>query len=312
MNYRSLFGPVPSRRLGISLGVDLVPPKVCTLDCVYCEAGRTTLLTTERAEYVPTHEVLAELEHFLATGTPLDHITFSGSGEPTLHSGIGTVLHYLKRNTDTPVALLTNSTLLCDPAVRNEVREADLLLPSLDAASQEATLAINRPHPSIRAEQVVEGLARMREESQGQMWLEIFLLDPLNTGEEELAHLQAALDRIRPDRVQLNSLDRPAPESWVRKVTPEVLERVAAALHHPRVEVICKYRSRGEIRSWTRDVEESILATITRRPCTAADLAESLGLAPEHLNPYLDLLETEQKVKAVIQDRGIFYQRRCH
>lgn len=308
MAYRYLFGPVPSRRLGISLGVDLVPPKICSMDCVYCECGRTTELTLERGEYVPTAEVIRELDDFLAGHPAPDFATFSGAGEPTLHSGIGTILSHLKAAHRAPVALITNATLLDRAEVRRELRDLDVILPSLDSATAAGLRQINRPHPDIRPERIVDGLAAFREEFPGEIWLEIFLLHPFNTSDAELAQLQAAVDRIRPDRVQLNSLDRPGTEAWVEKVSQADLESIAAKIAHPRVEIISKYRRRLDIRAYRHDIEAAIVETISRRPCTVQDLCDVLGLRPLEVHKYLDVLESDRRLKAEIQDRGIFYR----
>jgi len=308
MAYRYLFGPVPSRRLGISLGVDLVPPKTCSMNCVYCECGPTTTFTTDRAEYVPTDEVLAELDDFLDRYPRPDFFTFSGSGEPTLHSGLGRIASYLKARSAAPVALLTNSSLMDRPDVRSEAAAADLILPSLDAVSDAAFHAINRPVAGVRSEAIIDGLAALREIFTGEIWLEIFMLAPFNTEPDELARLRDAIRRIRPDRVQLNTLDRPGTEPWVRPVPLAELEAMIPQLGHPRVEVIARYRRRRDLATFRPDLESAILETIARRPCTAEDLAAGLGIRPAELNKYLDILETERRIRAEIQDRGIFYR----
>ena len=308
MAYRYLFGPVPSRRLGISLGVDLVPPKVCSMDCVYCECGPTTELTLERGEYVPTAEVIRELDDFLAARPAPDFITFSGAGEPTLHSGIGAILSHVKADHKAPVALITNATLLDQAEVRRELKGLDLILPSLDSATAAGLQQINRPHPNLRPERIVDGLAAFRRGFPGEIWLEIFLLHPFNTTEDELERLQAAIDRIRPERVQLNSLDRPGTEAWVRKVSQDDLESIAARIAHPRVEIVSKYRQRVDIRAYRQDIEAAIVETISRRPCTVRDLCDVLGLRSQEIRKYLDVLESDRRLKAEIQDRGIFFR----
>ena len=308
MAYRYLFGPVPSRRLGISLGVDLVPAKTCSMDCVYCECGPTTTFTTRRAEYVPTAAVVAELDDFLARFPRPDFITFSGSGEPTLHDGLGRITAHIKSRSTTPVALLTNASLMDRPDVRAEAAAADLILPSLDAVSDAAFQAINRPAVGVRSEAIIDGLAALREIFTGEIWLEIFMLAPLNTQPAELERFRDAIRRIRPDRVQLNTLDRPGTEPWVRPVPLAELEAMIPLFGHPRVEVIARYRRRRDVASFRPDLEAAILETIARRPCTAEDLAAGLGIRPAELNKYLDILETERRIRAEIQDRGVFYR----
>lgn len=175
--YRYLFGPVPSRRLGISLGIDLVPLKTCTLNCIYCECGRTTNLTLERKEYVPIDSVKKELSHYFAHNPNPHYVTFSGSGEPALNSRIGEVLNYLKDTVpQIPVAVLTNGTLLCQKQVRDEIKDASIVMPSLDAATQKTFERVNRPHPRMRIENIVDGLIQFRKLYSGQIWLEIFVV----------------------------------------------------------------------------------------------------------------------------------------
>ena len=175
--YKYLFGPVPSRRLGMSLGVDLVPRKICSLDCVYCEVGKTTKLTLERKEYILYDKVTDELTHYFENNPDPDYITFSGSGEPTLNLRIGDVLNFIKQNKPKiPIAVLTNGTLLFKPEVREEIKNADVVLPSLDAATNLIFHKINRPVPEFDIKRYIQGLIDFRKEFKGKIWLEIFIL----------------------------------------------------------------------------------------------------------------------------------------
>ena len=231
MAYRYLFGPVPSRRLGISLGIDLVPHKTCVFDCVYCECGRTTDLACKRREYVPTDRVIEELDDFLAKGPDLDYVTFAGSGEPTLHTGLGEIISFIKeRYPRYRVAVLTNSALLTDPEVRVALMRADLVVPSLDAVSEEIFLKINRPSPGITAGRVLEGLLDFVREYPGEVWLEVFIVPGINDTEEEIRLLKDAVVAISPDRIQVNTLDRPGTDIRVRPASRGALERIASVL----------------------------------------------------------------------------------
>jgi wyosine [tRNA(Phe)-imidazoG37] synthetase (radical SAM superfamily) len=239
MHYRHLFGPVSSRRLGRSLGVDLVPLKTCNYDCVYCECGKTNHVTDKRQEFVPTGEVMSELSHFLASSPALDFITFAGSGEPTLSWGIGRVIRFLKdRFPAYRIAVLTNSSLLADPAVRTDLLQADVVLPTFSTAINETFQIMHRPLPGVDPRIILNGLLRFREEYQGEIWLEIFIIPGINTSDRELAGLRDAISVIHPDRVQLNTLDRPGTAGWVRPVTPEELTRIAQALEFNRTECV--------------------------------------------------------------------------
>ena len=306
MAYRYLFGPVPSRRLGISLGIDLVPQKTCTFDCVYCECGRTTNLACERREYVPTDRVIAELDDLLAKAPDLDYVTFAGSGEPTLHSGIGEIISFIKdRYPRYRVAVLTNSALFTDPAVRAALMPADLVVPSLDAVSEEVFVKINRPSPGITAGQVLEGLLDFAREYPGEIWLEVFIVPGINDTGEELRRLKDAIAAIGPDRVQVNTLDRPGTEDWVRPASPEALERIAAALGGGAIGVAYAGRT---LPPESKDIGETILATIRRRPCTPRDLATLLGIRPTEVAKHLRVLEAGGLIEPVEENRGIFYR----
>ncbi|ABN57073.1 MULTISPECIES: radical SAM protein [Methanoculleus] len=308
MAYRYLFGPVPSRRLGISLGIDLVPHKTCTFDCVYCECGRTTDLTCERREYVPTDRVIAELDDFLAKAPELDYVTFAGSGEPTLHSGIGEIISFIKdRYPRYRVAVLTNSALFTDPDVRAALMPADLVVPSLDAVSEEVFSKINRPCRGITAEQVLEGLLDFAREYTGEVWLEIFIVPGVNDTEKELRLLKDAVIAIEPDRVQVNTLDRPGTENWVRPASPEAIERIAAMLGGNAGAIGVAYAGRT-LPPESEDIGETILATIRRRPCTPRDLATLLGIRPTEVAKHLRVLEARGLIEPVEEERGVFYR----
>lgn len=308
MAYRYLFGPVLSRRLGVSLGVDLVPHKTCTFDCVYCECGRTTDLTCERREYVPTERVVAELDDYLARAPDLDYITFAGSGEPTLHTGIGEVISFIKdRYPRYRVAVLTGSALLADPDVRTALMRADLVVPSLDAVSEEVFRKINRPSPGLTAGQVLAGLMAFAREFAGEIWLEVFIVPGQNDTEDEIRHLFEAIAAIAPDRVQVNTLDRPGTEVWVRPAPPLALERIASRLGENAEVIGAACRDRA-LPPEVEDAGEIILATIRRRPCTQGDLAALLGLRPAEVAKCLRVLEAGGLIEPVREKRGTFYR----
>ena len=308
MAYRYLFGPVCSRRLGTSLGVDLVPLKTCTFNCVYCECGQTTSLTRERREYVPTDRVIAEVDGYLARAPDLDYVTFAGSGEPTLHSGIGEIISFIKdRYPRYRVAVLTNSALLTDPDVRAALMQADLVVPSLDAVSEEVFQEINRPCPGLTAGQVLAGLETFAREFTGEIWLEVFIVPGLNDTEEEILCLRDAIAAIDPDCVQVNTLDRPGTEVWVRPAPPLALERIASMLGG-NAEVIGAACMGRALPPKAGEVIDLLLATIRRRPCTIGDLAGILGLRPAEVSKCLRVLEAEGRVELVRETRGVFYR----
>lgn len=311
MNYRHLFGPVASRRLGVSLGVDLVVHKVCSLDCVYCECGTTTELTTERKAWVPLDRVKAELDHYWALHDDPDVITFSGSGEPTLNSDIGRVIAYIKEEKPgIRVAVLTNATLLSDPRVREDLSRADLVVPSLDAVSPEVFKRLNRPHSAISPDQVLEGIRIFTRQFSGRVHLEIFILPGVNDTPKELILLKQAVDTIFPDMVQLNSLDRPGTEAGLQPANRDNLERIREILGPDRVEIIARVPEADRSSRKTEDLEAAILETILRRPCTCDDLAAMLGATGPAVQQILDRLETAGTVVSNFGERGRFFQTR--
>lgn len=309
MAYKHLFGPVPSRRLGMSLGVDLVPHKVCSLNCIYCECGRTTKLTLKRSEYVPLAEVLDELEDYFRNNPDPDYITFSGAGEPTLNSTIGKVLAYLKQHRpDVPVALLTNGSLLSDPKVRRELLQTDLVLPSLDAALEDTFRKIDRPPRKMEIDAYIQGLIDFRNEFDGEIRLEVFIIPGINDDRKNLDALRTALEEIRPDRIQLNTLDRPGTVDNIRPASHEELQQIIDYWQLDDVEIIAKVTDRESVASYREDLESAILETISRRPCTLEDLSRILGAHVNEINKYLGVLDQEGRLKTVRQERGVFYQ----
>ena len=307
--YKYLFGPVPSRRLGMSLGIDLVPKKVCALNCVYCEVGETTKLTTDRMEYIKYDKIISELQQFMSSRPKIDYITFSGSGEPTLNSRIGEVLAYVKQNyPDVKTAILTCGALLSSPQLRTEILEADVILPSLDAATQAIFNKINRPNPNLSIDTYIKGLIDFRKEYKGQIWLEVFLLRGYNDTPEELDLIKEAILKIEPDIVQLNTLDRPGTVEGLIAMTKNELQKIKDYWDISDVEIIASAAQRTDIDSYNTDIEGRILATIARRPCTLDDLNQILGIHVNEINKYLGALELNKKIKSTTLKRGVFYE----
>lgn len=306
--FKHLFGPVPSRRLGMSLGVDLVPHKICSFNCIYCECGSTNNLTVERDEYVSTLEVEDELRRYFSDNPKPDYITFSGAGEPTLNSGIGKILSFIKENwPDVPTAVLTNGSLLSDPEVRKAIIHSDVVLPSLDAVSDTVFQQIDRPFHSLNPGDYIQGLIDFRKEFKGKIWLEVMILPGYNDDKRELALLNEAFEKIDADIIQINTLDRPGTVEGLRAASRKKLEEIVKLWNREEVEIIAAAPERKNIQSYRKDTESAILETIARRPCTLKDLSKILGVHINELNKYLAVLEEEDKVKPVSQDRGIFY-----
>ncbi len=310
MKYRHLFGPVLSRRLGISLGVDLVTHKICSLNCVYCECGNTTLLTRVRKEYVSCDNVCRELDHYWAHNEDPDYITFSGSGEPCLNLALGQVIaHIKKKKPGVKVAVLTNATLMSDPGVRADLTLADIVVPSLDAVSRKIFNRINRPCAGIQPVEIVDGIAGFAKDFTGEIWLEIFILPGVNDTKEELLMLKAAIRKIQPHRVQLNTLDRPGTVDTLTPASPDVLDRVIRILDEKNVEIIARAGTRTK-GAKAADPASAVLETIHRRPCTKEDLAAILGLPAEEIDLLLADLSAAGRITSRIQARGVFFSTR--
>ena len=306
--YNHLFGPVPSRRLGMSLGVDLIPHKVCSFNCIYCECGKTTDLTTDRREYVPLKEVFSELKHFFRHNPAPDYITFSGAGEPTLHSGMGEVLLFLKASwPGIPKAVLTNSCLMGDPVVRRELLAANVVLPSLDAATVQAFRRINRPPGWIKLEAVINGLIEFRKEFDGEIWLEVLILPGYNNDPENLEALRDSIKEINPHRIQLNTLDRPGTVAGLNPAGRVELEEIARRWEFENLEIILPPGDRKHNQSYRTDVENAIRETLSRRPCTLEDLEKILGIHINEVNKYLGAMEESGIIETSEQERGTFY-----
>ena len=269
-----VYGPVPSRRLGRSLGVDLVPLKTCTYDCIYCQLGRTTSKTVLRHHWVDPTDVVAQVRDRL--GSEPDVIALAGSGEPTLHSGLGEIIAGIKDVTDVPVAVITNGALLGRADVCKELTGADLVLPSLDAPTEDLFQKVNRPHESLDLAGLVDGLVSFRADYKGEIWLEVMLLAGVTDTVTEVRKLAELAARITPDRIQLNTAVRPPAESSAAQVDRAALEQLATCFT-PRAEVIADLpASAGDELASTADV----LQLLSRRPCTVADIAT--GLAMHH------------------------------
>ena len=230
---KHVYGPINSRRLGKSLGVDLIVPKVCPLDCIYCEARATTELTMERREYVDVNEVLAEIDQVLSEIPMPDYITFSGAGEPTLNSGIGRVIEHLKKNyPQSKVCLLTNGLLLNDKTLQHELALLDMIIPSLDASSEDEYLEINRPVPGETLEKLVEGIADFhRNYPVVFMALEMFIAPGINDSDESLERFTLLVKKISPDAIQLNTLARPGVIAGLTPADPQTMKKFAAVLN---------------------------------------------------------------------------------
>lgn len=302
---KHVFGPVPSRRLAFSLGVDLVVPKTCTLDCVYCELGETTDRTVRRASYVDVDGVLEEVRARLAEQPKVDYVTISGSGEPTLNADLMRFIEGIRAMTSTPIAVLTNGTLMTDPDVRAALALADVVVPSLDAASPEAFDAINRPDPALDLDEIIKAMEQFSSEFSGEIWLEIVFVKGVNDTPAEIALIRDAVERIRPARVQLNTVVRPPACAGVLPVDRERLEEIARELGS-NAEVIAPPSVEGQRRA--DDIEAVILAMGARRPVTVTDVADAVGVSRAEAAKILGALLDKGSITVVRHGEKLYYR----
>lgn len=301
-----VYGPVPSRRLGRSLGIDLVPFKVCSYDCIYCQLGRTTNLTIERSTYTPVEPVLQELRARLAQGPTPDYIGLAGSGEPTLHAGIGDIIEGIKTITSVPVAVLTNGSLLYQAEVRQALAGADVVMPSLDAGDATRFQQVNRPHQAIDFDAMVGGLIDFTASFSGQVWLEVFLLDRLTGNRHEVGKVAEWTRRIQPDRVQLNSVARPAADDRARALSFEAMETLATMFDVP-VDIARERPASGGA-TGEATTREALMALLGRRPCTVDGIAEGMALHHNEVIKHLASLREEGKVRESRQGGQVFFE----
>jgi wyosine [tRNA(Phe)-imidazoG37] synthetase (radical SAM superfamily) len=305
IKYEHLFGPVPSRRFGRSLGVDLTPYKTCNQDCVFCQLGRTTHKTVHRKEYVPLDAVLEELSDWLKADGEADYITLSGSGEPTLHARFGEVLEFLRSKSGLPAVLLTNGSLFHLTEVREEARHADIVKISLSAWDHSSYVWINRPHQDLRFDQIVEGQKAFRNKFRGKIWMEVFLVGGMNSTPADVARISRLAEQIRPNRIHLNTAVRPPAEEFVAPVSREKLASLTR-IFHPAAEVIAEFQAReGEKKHGSL---EKIYRMLERRPCTANDIARVFGMHINQVLKYLGKLEQEGRICLKRINHSLYYK----
>ncbi len=301
-----VYGPVPSRRLGYSLGVDILPYKTCSLNCIYCQLGPSSTTTDREDSYFDDRKILAQIKEAASSGRRIDYITFSGSGEPTLNTLLGRLIPRIKKATGIPVAVLTNSTLLSREPVRKSLLTADLVVPSLDAVTQDVFEKINRPHPSLQIRDIIEGLTRFCREFKGRVWIEIMLVAGINDSPAHIQKLKQTIDSLHPDKVQLNTVVRPPAEDFAQALTQKKLEEIQRILG-PRSEIIADFADRPRMPA-EQDAGAAILTLIKRRPATLSDLANSLGIHRNEVLKYLQILLKAKKIKAVSHKNHTYYE----
>jgi len=301
---KHVFGPVPSRRLGHSLGLDAVPAKVCSMDCIYCELGPTTERTVCRKRWVDIDAILRDLEERMAEGPRVDTVTVSGSGEPTLNDGLAELIGGARRLADRPVAVLTNSGLMTDGAVREALLKADIVAPSLDAITQDIFERINRPDPSLDAGEIARALAAFTREFRGQMLLEIVFVRGMNDTPSEVELLAGAVRDIDPDVVHVNTVVRPPAVAGVEAVPGDELAAIAKRLG-PRAEVIAGPSLQAQTE--TSDADGVLIEMASRRPVTLEDVASAVGISRAEAAKILGSLIDRGLLELVRHDQKQYY-----
>lgn len=305
-DYHYLFGPVPSRRLGRSLGIDVTPSKTCSFDCIYCQCGCTTRKTPLRSEFVPFEDVCAEINQWLAGDEETDVITFAGSGEPTLYSRLGDLIAFIKEKTAVPVIVLSNGTLFHRQMVRDDLMGADIVKTTLSAWDEESFQRIHRPAPGITFDQLLAGARDFRREYSGTLWLEVFLMEGINSAPEQVQLIAAAAGQIGPDRIHLNTAVRPPTETDVLPV-PENALQALCNLFTPTAEVIASFPSAAPAKPVEVSAGE-LAALIRRHPATADQLAAVCGSSAAAVEASLAPLIDAGRLQSETRDGVVWYK----
>jgi wyosine [tRNA(Phe)-imidazoG37] synthetase (radical SAM superfamily) len=299
------FGPVPSRRLGFSLGVDIIPGKYCSFDCIYCQLGKTTQKEVERRSFSDPDLIVKEVLKRTEEGRRTDFITLSGSGEPTLSADIGEIIRAMKRRTSTPVAVITNGSLLFREDVVSEIGPADVVLPSLDATGDAGFELINRPHPALSFDQLVEGLRMFRRAYKGKIWLEIMLIKDINNGVEYLAIFKQIVSRLGVDRVQLNTVVRPPLEEKAQGLDGEELLSAAGAIGSG-CEIIPAFEKKAGVEN-KEEWWDSVIATLRRRSLSLDDIVRTTGVSRDEAKQRLERLVAKGRIRLALFGNNEFY-----
>lgn len=306
-----IYGPVPSRRFGLSLGVDIVPLKTCPLDCIYCQLGETDCLQTEPEEFYSLEQILRDVKEALDAGPAPDVITLAGSGEPGLYSRLGELIDELKKLSDAPVLLITNAVLLTRPEVAAAALKADILAPSLDAGDHETFERINKPHPDLNFDEIVDALIKVTNAHPGEVRLEVMLIRGINDNRESIEKIAAIASKIKCDRIDINTPVRPpVPERGALPCDEDTLE-LAKSILGPKAVPIAKFEKHHRAASQQHefnDMDKNVRETLLRRPCTLNDICNSHGLSTEDAGAILERLTSAGLVVASQTDEGLFYK----
>ncbi|MBD3339466.1 MAG: radical SAM protein [Candidatus Lokiarchaeota archaeon] len=304
-----VFGPVPSRRLGRSLGIDPIPSKTCNFQCIYCQLGRTNHFTNTRQSFYSYQEILNEVKQVLNNqGKEIDFITFVGSGEPTLYKDLGLTIQGVKNLTDIPICVITNGALLYEQEVREEIMDADIILPTLDAGDSNSFIRINRPHPSIKYDAMIKGFLDFRSNFGGKFWIEVMLMKNINDSREELKKIKIILDQIQPDRIDINFPIRPPAEKWVEIPNKEVFVRLdeifgiySEIVHFPKLK---------SFKIYSNNFEKELTSIIGRHPMRQSSIIKTFQsevFTEDKIIEELKILESQNIIEELIYGSEKFW-----
>lgn len=262
-NNKFIYGPVPSRRLGLSIGISPLPGKSCNFSCVYCQLGRTEKFTPIRKNFYKCDDIVAEFKEYIdSIDSEFDVVTIVGEGEPTLYSDLKNLILSVKKFTKKPVCLITNSSLLWDESVQNALMEADIILPSFDFIDDKSLLKIHRPSRGYNFEKIYNGLVDFSNKFQGEIWLEYMLIKDINDSVEYIDRYLELLAHIRYTRFYVNIPVRPPAESWVTVPDAETLEMAVEKLNATSIDMLVS----SGFESCSKDPLQAICDIIKRHP----------------------------------------------
>ncbi|SDL28136.1 Wyosine [tRNA(Phe)-imidazoG37] synthetase, radical SAM superfamily [Clostridium cochlearium] len=267
-NFKYIYGPIPSRRLGLSLGVSPIPKKFCNYSCIYCQIGVTHNLTNTRREFFPLEDIINEFKRYISSDKNFDVVSIVGEGEPTLYNKLGELIISLKKLTDKPIAVITNTGLLYDKNVQEELLNADIVLPSMDFFSQESFKALHRPYGRLDFQKSYNGLVEFSKKFKGELWLEVMLIEDINSSKEDLLKLKELIKNINYSKIYINTAVRPPAESWVKPASKETIDFAVGLLDGISIDNL----SDGNFISEIKDNYEAILSIIKRHPMNQHEL----------------------------------------
>jgi wyosine [tRNA(Phe)-imidazoG37] synthetase (radical SAM superfamily) len=312
VNIMIAFGPVPSRRLGRSLGINNIPPKVCTYSCVYCQVGRTTEMQAGRDAFYEPQEILTAAQEKVKktreAAELIDYLTFVPDGEPTLDVNLGREIELLKR-LDIPIAVITNASLVWREDVREALMKADWVSLKVDSTREEVWRRIDRPHGTLRLTSILDGMLEFAQAYKGELVTETMLVNGINDGDDHIAEVADFLARLRPSTSYLAIPTRPPAEGWVRPADEEAINRAYQLVRTKvdQVEYLIGYE--GDAFAFTGNVKEDLLSITAVHPMREEAVSKFLAHAGADWT-VVDRLIAQRQLVDVEYDGQKFYVRR--